>query len=94
MRYGEIARKIRQETKTLSDTTSRLNALADELERMTYHKGKGRGRDQRLLKRTCRGVDGELGTSAKCKVPNVRHTLFGPEGIFRYYSDANPQGLY
>lgn len=55
MRYGEIARKIRQETKTLSDTTSRLNALADELERMTYHKGKGRGRDQRLLKKNLQG---------------------------------------
>ena len=34
MRYGEIARKIRQETKSLSETTSRLNALADELERI------------------------------------------------------------
>lgn len=34
MRYGEIARKIRQETKALSDTASRLNALADELERI------------------------------------------------------------
>ena len=27
MRYGEIARKLRQETKALSDTASRLNAL-------------------------------------------------------------------
>ncbi len=34
MRYGEIAKKIRQETKILSDTTSRLNTLADELERI------------------------------------------------------------
>lgn len=34
MRYGEIARKLRQETKALSDTASRLNALADELERI------------------------------------------------------------
>ena len=34
MRYGEIARKIRQETKALSETASRLNALADELERI------------------------------------------------------------
>lgn len=34
MRYGEIARKIRQETKALSDTASHLNVLADELERI------------------------------------------------------------
>lgn len=34
MRYGEIARKLRQETKALSDTASHLNALADELERI------------------------------------------------------------
>lgn len=34
MRYGEIARKLRQKTKALSDTASRLNALADELERI------------------------------------------------------------
>lgn len=34
MRYGEIARKIQQETKALSDTASRLNVLADELERI------------------------------------------------------------
>ena len=32
MRYSEIAKKIRQETKALTDTASRLNALADELE--------------------------------------------------------------
>lgn len=32
MRYNEIARRIRQEANSLSNTVSNLNALADELE--------------------------------------------------------------
>ena len=34
MRYGEIANRIRQETKELSNAVSRLNELADELDRI------------------------------------------------------------
>lgn len=36
MRYGEIARKIREETKIMESSAARLNALADELERIEY----------------------------------------------------------
>ena len=32
MRYGEIARKIREETRIIESSAARLNALADELE--------------------------------------------------------------
>jgi len=34
MRYGEIARKIREETRLMENSVARLNALADELERI------------------------------------------------------------
>ena len=32
MRYGEIARKIREESKIMESSAARLNALADELD--------------------------------------------------------------
>ncbi len=34
MRYGEIAKKIKEETKTMESSVARLKALADELERI------------------------------------------------------------
>ena len=34
MRYGEIAKKIREETKIMESSVARLKALADELERI------------------------------------------------------------
>lgn len=34
MRYGEIARKIREESKIMESSAARLNALADELDRI------------------------------------------------------------
>lgn len=36
MRYGEIARKIREETKLMERSAARLNSLAEELERIEY----------------------------------------------------------
>ncbi len=38
MRYGEIARRIRQSAMNLSISVSGLNELADELERMELQK--------------------------------------------------------
>ncbi|MCR5136798.1 MAG: hypothetical protein K6C12_06845, partial [Oscillospiraceae bacterium] len=34
MRYGEIARRIREESKIMESSAARLNALADELDRI------------------------------------------------------------
>ena len=34
MRYGEIARKIREESKIMESSAARLNALADQLDRI------------------------------------------------------------